>query len=209
TAPQAHLHIAGASNSGGGLAVEAEEGDRASLYYSPNTGAVFDSYRPSDGRRLAMLIQPSGGSVGIGTFNPDQTLTVNGNASKPGGGSWAVFSDARLKTIKGRFTTGLKALLQVQPVRYEYTADNAMGIAAKGEQIGLVAQALQPVIPEAVMRNEQGYLLVNNDPVLWTMVNAIKEQQTEIAHLQKELLRLRANLVRRINQRRHHDKRTR
>src|SRR5262249_22181404 len=156
---------------------------------------------------LAMLLQPSGGRVGIGTFSPDQTLTVNGGASKPGGGSWAVFSDAPLKTVKGRFTTGLKALLQVQPVRYEYAKDNALRIAATGEHIGVVAQALQPMIPEAVSRNEQGYLLVNNDPVLWTMVNAIKEQQTEIAQLQRQVLRLRASLVRRGNQRRHKAKR--
>lgn len=36
-------------------------------------------------------------SVGIGTTTPDQVLSVNGNSSKSGGGSWATFSDNRLK----------------------------------------------------------------------------------------------------------------
>jgi hypothetical protein len=32
------------------------------------------------------------------------------------------------------------------------------------------------VIPEAVTQNSSGYLLGNNDPILWTMLNAIKAQ---------------------------------
>jgi hypothetical protein len=32
---------------------------------------------------------------------------VNGTASKPGGGTWAVFSDERLKNIKGTYSRPL------------------------------------------------------------------------------------------------------
>ena len=117
--------------------------------------------------------------INAGTAN-----TVNGRASKPGGGSWAVFSDERLKNIKGSFTAGLNAVMQLQPIRYEYKPDNQMGIRADGEQIGFAAQAVREIIPEAVTKNAQGYLLVNNDPILWTMLNAIKEQQSQIARLQ-------------------------
>ncbi len=137
-------------------------------------------------------IQPAGGRVGIGTNSPDQLLSVNGEASKAGGGSWAVFSDERLKKMNGRFTTGLKALMQLQPIRYEYLPKNALGIKSEGEHVGFGAQALQNVIPEAVTTNDRGYLLVNNDPVLWTMLNAIKEQQKQIEELQGEVRRLRA-----------------
>jgi len=35
----------------------------------------------------------TGGNVGIGTSAPTDKLSVNGTASKPGGGTWAVFSD--------------------------------------------------------------------------------------------------------------------
>ena len=40
---------------------------------------------------VLMTIQDNG-RVGIGTTSPDQLLSVNGNASKVGGGSWASFS---------------------------------------------------------------------------------------------------------------------
>ena len=132
------------------------------------------------------------GNVGINTAAPTDTLSVNGTASKPGGGTWAVFSDERLKTIKGDFTAGLKAVMQLQPLRYEYLPNNALGISLKGEHVGFGAQALQKVIPEAVSKTDQGYLVVNNDPIIWTMLNAIKEQQREIAELKEEVKQLRA-----------------
>jgi len=34
--------------------------------------------------------------------------------------------------------------------------------------------------------------MVNNDPILWTMLNAIKEQQKEIAELKGQVQKLRA-----------------
>ncbi len=143
------------------------------------------------------LINPNGGNVGIGTSAPTDTLSVNGTASKPGGGTWAVFSDQRLKNIKGNFTSGLSAVMKLQPLRYEYKPDNALGIKSPGEHIGFGAQAVQQVIPEAVTTNANGFLMVNNDPIIWTMLNAIKEQQQEIVELKKQIRQLRATQRRR------------
>ena len=117
---------------------------------------------------------------------------MNGTASKTGGGSWDSFSDERLKNITGRFTPGLKAVMQLQPLRYEYKPDNALGLKSSGEHIGFGAQAVQKIIPEAVSTNDKGYLLVNNDPILWTMLNAVKEQQRTIEGLKRETGRLKA-----------------
>ncbi len=120
------------------------------------------------------------GRVGIGTTSPDAALTVNGSADKPGGGAWAVFSDRRLKDLHGTFNSGLSQVLKINPIRYRYKDQNGMDIHDSDEHIGLVAQEVQKVIPEAVSKNEKGYLLVNNDPIIWTMLNAIKEQQQQI-----------------------------
>jgi hypothetical protein len=141
---------------------------------------------------FGLLLNPNGGNVGIGTTAPTDTLSVNGTASKPGGGSWAVFSDERLKNIKGRFTSGLNAVMQLQPIRYEYKPANALSLDSKAEHIGFGAQTLEKVIPEAVTRNANGYLQVNNDPIIWTMLNAIQEQQKEIQKLRVEIQQLRA-----------------
>src|SRR5882672_5956929 len=139
-----------------------------------------------------LALNEAGGNVGIGTTAPTQLLSVNGTAGKPGGGTWDVFSDERLKNIKGQYNTGLKALMQLQPIRYEYKPNNPLGIKLEGENIGFGAQSLQKIIPEAVTKNADGYLMVKSDPILWTMLNAIKEQQKEIADLKAEVQKLRA-----------------
>jgi hypothetical protein len=138
------------------------------------------------------MVLDGSGNVGIGTPAPTALLSVNGTANKPGGGSWDSFSDERLKNIKGNFNSGLKAVMQLQPLRYEYRQDNALGLKSEGEHIGFGAQTLQKIIPEAVTKNRDGYLMVNNDPILWTMLNAIKEQQKEIAELKGQVQKLRA-----------------
>jgi hypothetical protein len=130
------------------------------------------------------------GYVGIETTAPDNTLTVNGSADKPGGGSWGTFSDARLKTVNGSFRAGLEAILKLRPVRYRYKAQNALGIKDNEEHVGFVAQEVQKLIPEAVSPDNQGYLIVNNDPILWAMLNAIKEQQAQIREQHTEIGKL-------------------
>jgi hypothetical protein len=156
-----------------------------------NTAANTNTDNGTERMRITSI-----GRVGIGTAVPDQLLSVNGDASKAGGGNWQVFSDERLKNIKGPFTTGLNAVMQLQPIRYEYKPNNALGITMKGERVGFGAQSVQQIIPEAVTKNDQGYLLVNNDPIMWTMLNAIKEQQKQIEELKAEVDKLRSTLAR-------------
>jgi len=117
----------------------------------------------------------SSGDVGIGTTNPDALLSVNGSADKPGGGSWSTFSDGRLKDVGADFTHGLEALDAIQPVHYHYKPGNPLNLPSQPDYVGVVAQQVQGAIPEAVQRNQDGYLVVNNDPIIWTMFNAIKE----------------------------------
>ena len=49
---------------------------------------------------------------------------------------------------------------------------------------------MQKIIPEAVTKNSAGYLMVNGDPIMWTMLNAIKEQQKEIEQLKGQIRKL-------------------
>jgi hypothetical protein len=164
----------------------------AATIISFNTGATTNTDTGTERMRITSI-----GRVGIGTTAPDQLLSVNGDASKIGGGSWLSFSDERLKNISGPFNSGLKAVMQLQPLRYQYRPNNAAGVTPNGEHIGLGARAVQKIIPEAVTANAQGYLMVNNDPIIFTMLNAIKEQQKEIVELKRQIRQLRAATRRR------------
>lgn len=159
---------------------------------SGNYGVIQAIQQGSGYRTLAL--QPLGGYVGIGTTNPDSFLSVNGSADKPGGGSWGTFSDARLKDVGGEFTHGLADLDGLQPVYYHYKSDNPLNLPSQPDYVGLVAQQVQQAIPEAVAQNRDGYLVLNNDPVIWTMLNAIKELNQKVERKDAENAALKIRL---------------
>jgi len=186
--PWAKLHVKGsgwpnsflyfdtdADNQDSGIRFYENGNIRGHLYLkgSDNTIRLF-------GSDFSGITVTSNGNVGIGTEDPGRyMLAVNGSAAKSGGGSWATFSDSRLKVIKGNFGRGLSEIVQLQPVRYSYKQDNQMGLPQDKEYVGVTAQDVERAIPEAVSENEKGYLMVDNDPIIWAMVNAIKELKGE------------------------------
>ena len=85
----------------------------------------------------------------------------------------------------------------LRPLRYSYKKDNALALKSDGEYVGFSAQELQKLVPEAVTMNKDGYLMVHNDAVLWTMLNAIKEQQKEIEQLKGQIKKLQSPTHRR------------
>ena len=180
----------GLAEGAGHFSSDAAVGD---IIFQATTGKLL----LQSGAGASAIAVTTGNSVGIGTTIPDQKLSVNGDASKTGGNTWLSFSDERLKNIKGRFNTGLKAVMQLQPIRYEYKPDNALGLVSEGDHIGFGASAVQKIIPEAVTRSQSGYLMLNSDPILWTMLNAIKEQQKEIVELKGQVRKLQSASQRR------------
>lgn len=114
-------------------------------------------------------------------------LVIAANAAKPGGGSWANSSDARLKAITGPYESGLAEIAALQPVRYHYAVDNARGHDPEPEYVGFIAQQAQAVFPEAVTEGADGYLDFNMHAVNVAMVNAIQTLR-EQNQIQQELI---------------------
>jgi hypothetical protein len=191
--PEAGLHINGA-NGAGGIRLESYSHDLLSMYATGEAGFVIDSYRYKDGRRLPVLLQPAGGNVGIGTSSPGFLLEVNGDAGKPGGGSWSVASDRRLKDVEKSFDRSLDAIQDLKPVVYRYKEDNEAGLPSDVSYVGLIAQNVETSIPEAVSSDDTGYLHLNNDPIIWTMLNAINELREENGQQREQIEELRREM---------------
>lgn len=136
-------------------------------------------------QQARLNISPSG-NVGIGTINPGALLEVNGSAAKPGGGSWSVSSDERLKDITANYDRGLKAILELKPITFFYKHGNPRRLPTDEEYIGFVAQEVQKIFPEAVSEGQDGYLDFNMHPVNVAVVNAIKELKAENDNLKAE-----------------------
>lgn len=116
-------------------------------------------------------------TAAVGTW----ALAVNGNAAKPGGGLWAVFSDARLKHNIEPLQVGiLDKLLSLNGYTFEYdpkAIDNRL--ALPGRQTGLIAQEVQQVFPDWVDADEEGYLFVSERGLTAIFVEALRELRAE------------------------------
>ena len=142
-----------------------------------------------------MRIRGSDGFVGIGTLTPAALLHVNGAAVKPGGGDWATACDQRLKKNIQKYSKGLKEIIQIHPVTFEY---NGKADLKEGKTyVGVIAQEFQKISPQAVgtynykeyeevkvdgkweakIVVDENYLSVDASEIRYMLVNAVKEQQ--------------------------------
>ncbi|MBO0737572.1 MAG: hypothetical protein J2P48_13525 [Alphaproteobacteria bacterium] len=103
-------------------------------------------------------------------------------------------SDPRTKEILGRYDTGLAAILALDPIRYRH---NGKAFTPRDDdsvvRIGIDGAAIDKVLPETTTRisrkldpddlQEAEILNVNSGPVVWALVNAIKELKAELDEL--------------------------
>jgi hypothetical protein len=96
------------------------------------------------------------GSRTFGTGLPFNLELFEGQAFKPGGGSWGVVSDRRLKKDIEPLTGALDRLMKLRPVTYEYKEPEKVH-QFSGTQIGFNAQEVEEIFPEWVTENQDGY----------------------------------------------------
>jgi len=122
----------------------------------------------------------------------------NGEAYKPGGGSWAAISDARLKEDIHPYTRGLAELRALRPVRYKYKKE--YWAASDRYFTGLIAQEVQDVVPEmvhpykfqAIGDKLIDVLAVDPSDLTYMLINAVKELDAENQQLKARLAALEA-----------------
>lgn len=150
----------------------------------------------------------TGGNVGIGTTTPSVLFEVNGTAAKPGGGDWSATSDMRSKRNVKTFNDGLKTLMNVAPVVYQY--NGKFGTPSDDtEYVGVIAQDLQKAAPYMVRpevyssatleqmespnyaskksQYEEEFLTVDPSAFTYILINAVKEQQAIIDALEDRI----------------------
>ncbi len=153
-----------------------------------------DTYVRAGGSTELSIISGTG-FVGINTLTPAWTFEVNGNAAKPGGGSWINSSDRRLKQHINQYADGLEQLLQIEPVTYHY--NSLSGFDTSKQYIGVIAQDLNKVAPYMVQnyqRDGSEYMAVDNSAMTYMLINAVKTQQAEIELLKEALSEIKTLL---------------
>lgn len=134
------------------------------------------------------------GNIGIGTSSPAAKLDIAGNLQVTGTiNSTGVITSASDKRFKKDFTTldnSLNKILQLKGVGFSWR-DKKFG---KGKQIGFIAQDVEKIYPELVYTNPQGMKFVAYQSLVAPLVEAIRDQQTEIDTLKKALCEENPNL---------------
>lgn len=128
-------------------------------------------------------------ALGVGTA-PQTTGTIYAT-----GNIYAGYSDIRLKTQTGTIDNALERIVSLSGILYTpNTLAQQFGFNDSAVQVGLVAQDVQKILPEAVSiapfdivdgksKSGENYLTVNYERLVPLLIEAIKELKQEIDNL--------------------------
>lgn len=130
------------------------------------------------------------GYYGAGT----KKVRINGNLEYTG--TSGQVSDKRLKTNIVCISDVLDKLSSVSGYYFDW---NEMArenlVISDGKQIGMIAQELETVFPELVFENDEGYKNISYTQLTPVLLQAVKEQQSQIANQQKDIADLKTQIT--------------
>lgn len=133
----------------------------------------------------------SNGFVGIGTITPAYTLHVQGDIAYTG--TTLNVSDRRLKKDIRTIPHALESLLSLRGVSYAWKNSKQ---SRKLRHMGVIAQEVEKVFPEAVSTDNKGFKSVSYPFLIAPLINAVKELHTGLEDLREENHMLKSYICR-------------
>ena len=81
-----------------------------------------------------------------------------------------LLSDKRLKNVKGENKAGIEQIRQLRIFDYTFKKD-----PDKIKHVGVMAQDLEKVFPNAVTKGDDGYLRIRQEDMFYAVINAVKQ----------------------------------
>jgi hypothetical protein len=140
--------------------------------------------------------------VGIGFVNPKYKLQLPNNSAILSGQArayaWTTYSDERVKKEQKDLTYGVNEIMKLQPKAYDhYSSEFSENRLVLNHDhihtIGLIAQEVYEIIPEAVQKPEDDSLELwglDYEKLIPVLICAIQEQQKEIDLLKEQNQRI-------------------
>ena len=126
----------------------------------------------------------------ITTSNSDggeANIQASGNLLIGGNITAYYSSDITLKENVRPIENALFKVNQLNGVKFTWNENAEKADREKGEDVGLIAQDVQKVLPEIVQIRKNGTLAIQYEKVVPLLVEAIKDQQIIIENLQQRL----------------------
>jgi hypothetical protein len=108
-----------------------------------------------------------------------------GALTTDGSGNITAASDPRYKDITGYSDAGLKEVLKLHPIVYRW--NKLSGYNMTDINVGFDANELKRYIPHSTGQMANGYLTMQDRPILAALVNSIKELNQRINYLEYQL----------------------
>lgn len=122
------------------------------------------------------------------TLEVGGTIWANGSTISNGSQTW---SDIRYKQDIVPIENALESVLKLQGVKYNWRTGSFPDMNfPQGQQIGVIAQEVEKVVPEVVQTEPDGYKSVSYEKLVPVLIEAIKDQQKEIEELKAALSKM-------------------
>ena len=99
--------------------------------------------------------------------------------------AWSTTSDRSLKREITDATKGLDAINEIKLRNFRYRNDNPYGLDPELARVGVIAQELEEVFPEAVKENARGHKTVSTDSINWALLKAVQELSAKVEALER------------------------
>lgn len=130
---------------------------------------------------------PANGSTG------NYKLAVDGAVK---GLVYFAVSDARYKKNIHPISNALKTILALKGVTYNWNAEKFPNKHFDGSaQIGFIAQEVEKVVPQAVVKDKDGFYAMNYSAIIPVLTEGIKAQQVQIEEQQSQIKALQAQVT--------------
>lgn len=125
-------------------------------------------------------------SIGLSS---DTDLLTLASGSLTIAGDIVTSSDVRLKSNIIPLGSTIASLLLIDGRKYTMNFDNA-----QNQKIGLLAQEVQEVFPELVVKDHQGFLSVNYQSFVPILINAVNEHTNKYSLLKNRINNLKSKI---------------
>jgi len=174
TSPSAKLHVDRVSF---GEYAKLGSGDHQLTFLSASNYQSIQAVQQGVAYRN-LVLNTSGGNVGIGTTSPSEKLEVDGNILASG--DITAFSDARLKENVKTLPNALESVKAMRGVTYNK-------IGEEKQSIGVIAQEVQAVLPQLVSEHKDEMLSVAYGNITAVLIEAVKELTAKVESLEEQL----------------------
>jgi hypothetical protein len=187
--------VGGNLSAGGNLSVTGSSTFTGTI--DANGGAEIDNIRIGiagdneiDTSTGNLTIDSAGGTTTLddnvsitGTLSVNGTTTISGDLRVTGDITAFYTSDQRLKDNITPIDDPLTKVLSISGNTYAWNSESGK----EGNDVGVIAQEILEVLPEAVTTRENGYLAVDYHKIVPLLVEAIKELSQKVSDLEDKL----------------------